>query len=119
MEIATTELPHIFLPSAEVEIPFSMRLIIVDPSKIYLSVGVCNLGLANEVALHPFSFKFFIIWQDQKPLPRKLTHTHALHLRHHRTPAIPGLTYLEKFDVFHHQRLLSLWCTDLSQLGAL
>lgn len=62
---------------------------IVSIADVYISVGVGNLGLADQQPVHPFTFEFFAIGKDQHSTATEFSHFQVAHLADHRLPSLP------------------------------
>lgn len=63
---ATRELPHVFTPITEEEMPFSLFLEIIYLPIIDLPMRVFNLPIANHLIFIPFSRNYLPRWKNQR-----------------------------------------------------
>lgn len=116
MKISAAKLSHVLLSWIEVEIPFSMFLVIVNSAKVDIPIGIGYLCLPYQIPINPFPFVFFAVWKDKESPACKFADSHIFYLSEDWPTSIANFPDLKKSYVFQNGVTLFLGCGGAFEL---
>lgn len=101
VEVAAAKFALIPLSACKMKRSPSVALETICIAYVDVSISMGDLGLADQLSVHPISFKLLAVGEDKQPATAELANSHVLHFFDHRHTALLCLHHFEHFTVLN------------------